>query len=223
MLILDLGSGNTSKNSIDYACQMVKAVADLKLPDVVIKWQLFKESGENVPLMLEVFERAYRYAAIFNIRTTASVFDKDSLDYLLTFGVPFVKIVNRHIGSQMLIADIPDSMPVVVSVENADFKMNRKNTDILYCVSKYPADEKDYAKFGDKLKIGISDHTTNFNLYKKYNPKIYECHFCLDNSSGLDAGKFARRPKDFKYMTVDEKEEKRQGSKPEFNLEDYES
>jgi hypothetical protein len=126
MLILDLGSGNSCRNSIDYACQMVKAVADLQLPDVVIKWQLFKESGNNVPLMLEVFERAYRYAAIHGIRTTASVFDKDSLDYLLTFGVPFVKIVNRHIGSQMLVNDIPDEMPIVISVENPDFKTDRK-------------------------------------------------------------------------------------------------
>ena len=207
MIILDLGSGNSCRNSIDYACRMVKAVADMGLLDVVIKWQLFKESGNNVPLMLEVFERAYRYAAIFGIRTTASVFDKDSLDYLLTFGVPFVKIVNRHIGSQRLVADIPDEIPIVVSVENPDFKTDRKLTDVIYCVSKYPAEEKDYDKFGDKLKKGISDHTTNFNLYRKYNPAIYECHFRLPDTTGLDSGKFARLPEQFKEMNEDVKED----------------
>ena len=40
----------------------------------------------------------------------------------------------------------------------------------------------------------ISDHTTDFQLYNKYKPKIYECHYKLEDSTGLDAGEFARTP-----------------------------
>lgn len=205
MIILDCAGGNNCKNSIDYACGMVKAISNLNLPDVVIKWQLFKEAGDNIPLNHEVFERAYRYAAILRLRTTASVFDKESLDFLMTFGVPFIKIANNA-KSQALLDDIPENMPIIYSTDKPDFKLSRDNTNIIYCVSKYPAKEKDYDKFGDKLKKGISDHTINWNLYRKYKPEIYECHFCLDDSTGLDAGEFARRPKDFLNMNKREVE-----------------
>ena len=54
---------------------------------------------------------------------------------------------------------------------------------------------KEYeSKFGDKLHDGISDHTTNFDLFNKYQPKVYEFHFKLDGMTGLDAGDFARTP-----------------------------
>jgi sialic acid synthase SpsE len=216
MIIIDCGSGNSCRNSIDYACRMVKEVFDLNLPDVVIKWQLFKHEGDNVPLSLEVFERAFHYAQIWGIATTASVFDKESLDYLLTFDIPFVKIANK-LSSQILIKDIPDNLRVIYSTDKPDFKSTRKNTDIIYCVSKYPAEEKDYDKYGDKLKQGISDHTINFNLFKKYSPKIYECHFKLKDTIGNDAGKFARLPEDFKYMNSESKKEVSEHKEPKGN------
>jgi sialic acid synthase SpsE len=228
MIILDLGSGNSCRNSIDYACRMVKAVVDLSLPDVVIKWQLFKHEGDNVPLSLEVFERAYRYAALFGIATTASVFDKDSLDYLLTFPVPFVKLANK-VSSQILIKDIPDDMPIILSTDKPDYKSARKLTDVIYTVSKYPAEEKDYDKFGDKLKKGLSDHTTSWQLYQKWHPEIYEVHFRLFDTVGNDAKAFARLPEQFIEMNKQQeyamgvKEDKKQGSKSEFDLADYES
>ncbi len=200
MIITDLGSGNSCRNSIDYAFRMIKAVVDLNLPDVVIKWQLFKHEGDNVPLSLEVFERAFKYAATWGIRTTASVFDKDSLDYLLTFPVPFIKLANK-INSQILISDIPDDVPVIISTDKPDYKSARKLTDIIYTVSKYPAEEKDYDKFGDKLKQGLSDHTTSWQLYQKWHPEIYECHFVLEHDkNNPDGGSFSRLPEDFKNM-----------------------
>jgi sialic acid synthase SpsE len=195
MFILDLGSGNTCKNKIDTALSMVRSVVDLKIPNVIIKWQLFQKAGNNMPLDWEVFERVHRYAMIYNIPTTASVFDKTSLDYLLKFTIPFVKIANCK-ESQDMLKYIPEYIKVILSADK-EFKTERKNIDIIYTVSKYPAEEKEYEKYGDKLKQGMSDHTTNWNLFKKYQPKIYECHFCLEDSEGLDAGAFARRPKDF--------------------------
>jgi sialic acid synthase SpsE len=200
MIILDLGSGNTCQNSIELACKMVKTVQDLNIPDCYMKWQLFKKAGDNIPLDLEVFERASRYAHIIGMPMGVSVFDEESLDVGIHSGdIKFVKLANNK-DAHKLLDKVPSMDRVIISTDDPNFKVSRDKTDIVYCVSKYPADEKDYAKFGDKLKKGISDHTTNWNLFKKYQPKIYECHFCFEDSEGLDAGKFARRPKDFKEI-----------------------
>ncbi|HSW61890.1 MAG TPA: N-acetylneuraminate synthase family protein [Dissulfurispiraceae bacterium] len=201
MIILDCGSGNSCKNRIDYACGMVKAIAEIGLPaPVIVKWQLFKRAGDNAPLSLEVFERAYKYAEIMGLRTTASVFDEESLDYLLTFNVPFVKIANQP-ASKAMLASAEKKMAgrgyVLVSTD--DPKSDAKNK--LYCISEYPAKAKDYIdRFGDKLKAGISDHTADFELFKKYSPKVYECHFKLNDTTGPDAGPFARTPESFKEI-----------------------
>lgn len=191
-IIFDCSGGNSCRNDIDTALRMVKEIYDLAIPGTVIKWQLFKVAGDNLPLDHEVFERAYRYAAVLGLRTTASVFDKESLDFLLTFGVPFVKIANNQ-KSKSMIESIPKEMPIVISIDNDDDKVkNYSNAKFIYTVSKYPADKKDYEKFGDKLKKGISDHTENFDLYKKYKPEIYEFHYKLKDSTGADAASFAR-------------------------------
>jgi sialic acid synthase SpsE len=199
MIIFDCGSGNTCENSIDTACKMVKEIFDIGIPnsDKVIKWQLFKSAGKNIPLSHEVFERACRYADVLGIRTTASVFDEESLEYLLKFGVPFVKIANND-SSREVMKKVPSDIPIIQSIDKVEMPVgSRENLSIIYTVSKYPADKKDYEKFGDKLKKGISDHTENFDLYLKHSPKIYEFHFKLKDSKGLDAGSFARTKQQF--------------------------
>lgn len=202
MIILDCGSGNTCKNSIEYACRMVKEIAEIgSSQHIVIKWQLFKRAGDNAPLSLEVFERAYIYAQIMGLRTTASVFDKYSLDYLLTFKVPFIKLANTA-ESRILAAEIPEDKQVIISSDNPALKPG-SNFRVMYCISEYPAKAKDYVdRFGDKLKDGLSDHTADFELFKKYQPKIYECHVKLDDSTGPDAGKFARTPEQLKEILL---------------------
>jgi sialic acid synthase SpsE len=196
MIIVDMGSGNTCQNNTNKAREMVMELAYLRVPGAVVKWQLFKKAGDNVPLSEEVFEQAFHYASLVGLGTTASVFDKESLDFLLKFRVPFVKLANTK-ASRDLLPIVPEDMRVIISTDDPDFKTDRKNTDIIYCVSKYPAADEDYKKFGDKLKKGMSDHTTGWNLFNTHQPKIYECHFKLKDSTGLDAGAFARTPEQF--------------------------
>jgi len=50
------------------------------------------------------------------------------------------------------------------------------------------------------LHYGISDHTEGLYLYKKYRPKVYERHFCLEDSTGPDAVSFAIKPCDLKEL-----------------------
>lgn len=192
-IIFDFGSGNTCHNDLNTAREMIIELSKLNVPGAIIKWQLFTEAGDNLPLSHDVFDEAYRFAGIYGLGTTASVFDEESLLYLLKYPIPFVKLANTS-KAHALLDKIPEQIKVIISTDDPGFTTKRKNTEILYCVSKYPADKKDYDKFGDKLKKGLSDHTTDWTLFRKYQPEIYECHFKLKKSTGLDAGPFARTP-----------------------------
>jgi sialic acid synthase SpsE len=203
-IILDFGSGNTNKNDWDYTKRMIdelKAV-DKGKHEVVIKWQLFKEAGKNIPLDRDLFTDAYLYAWSRGLPTTASVFDKASLDFLLQFDVPFVKIANNR-NLDWLIGKVPRDIPVYVSYGNQKEigkYLHRFNNKILLCVSEYPATLEKYEERYPDLnhwvacEYGISDHTTNFDLWRKYFPQIVEWHYGLEDSTGLDAGPFVRTP-----------------------------
>jgi len=196
MFILDFGSGNTCQNDWMYVKRMIdefyKIFREKKCKkEIVLKWQLFIHSENNIPLNRKIFETAFFYAWGIGFQTTASVFDESSLTYLLDFDIPFVKIANQE-KSQKIKGWVPDDYKVIKSVgKPEDVGLNS-----MCCVSKYPATVEDYEKtfFKTDLKKGISDHTIDWTLYHKYQPKIYECHYALDDSTGLDAGPFARRP-----------------------------
>jgi sialic acid synthase SpsE len=207
-IILDFGSGNTNKNNWDYTKRMIdelKAV-DTGKHEVIIKWQLFKEAGNNIPLDRDLFVDAYHYAWSRSLPTTSSVFDKQSLDFLLQFDIPFVKIANNR-KLDWLAGKIPREIPIYMSAGNLEelcdcAMMLKEITDVsMMCVSKYPAAIEDYDNVFqiDTVKINpnysFSDHTTNFDLWYKYKPRIIEWHYVLEHDpTNLDGGLFARTP-----------------------------
>ena len=194
MIILDFGSGNTCRNDLAYVERMIRTLAEIcsNKEDVIIKWQLFEDGGRNIPLVRTVFSHAYEIGNGYGFDTTASVMDIVSLNYLLRHDpLPFIKLANRP-DSHALQSIIPDDIRIIKSVgKPEDF-----GPDCMCCVSKYPARKEQYEKTfkEEQLRQGISDHTTNWDLYNKYKPEIYEVHFCLEDSQGLDSGPFARRP-----------------------------
>ena len=197
MIILDFSGGNTHKNSANYLQRMVdelKAV-DTGKHEIVIKHQLFQEAGDNIPLDRDMFTFAYNYAAKVGYKTTASVFDISSLKFLLKYNIPFVKLANRP-DLYWLAGEVPRKIPVYMSVE---YEGGDEYSGIqpMACVSEYPATIADYEEsfiFPTLLYNAISDHTTDFTLYHKYKPVIYECHYRLADSTGPDAGPFAKTP-----------------------------
>lgn len=215
-IILDFGSGNTCKNNKEIIKEMIdnlKKIDSGKF-EIIIKWQLFKTAGENIPLNQNLFVFAMRYAKEKGYKTTASVFDVDSLNFLLGFkdDIPFIKIANNS-RYYFLIGLIPRKIPIYISIpgEIDDFlKTNGKNIDAclynlqyFYCVSKYPAAIGDYENnfiLNTEQLCYISDHTTNFDLFNKYKPNKIEWHYKLQNSTGLDAGEFARTPDQLKEI-----------------------
>ena len=196
MIVLDLGSGNTCRNDLGKVKDMIDAVYDGKR-DAVIKWQLFQTAPPNEPLKRDVFRYAYEYAAELGIKTTASFFDYDSLEFLMGFDVPFFKIANRPELYPMA-AGIHD-VPIWVSYAS-DVEMGKRAlVKPLCCVSRYPAQIVEYEKhFAPRwLAEGISDHTVGLDLYHKYQPERFEKHFVLKHDkSNPDAGLFAITPKE---------------------------
>lgn len=203
MIILDFGSGNSSKNDLDYVKKMIETLAmvDPRNKEVVIKWQLFMKAGDNVPLNRGIFAKAVEFAWGHGYLTSASVFDVPSLEFLLratySFSLPFVKLANNP-KLYYLANMVPDGIRIIKSVGNKD----DFGVDTLCCVSEYPAMGKQYKMAFTKkmLSSGMSDHTTDWTLYKEFVPELYECHFCLNDSTGLDAGPFARRPEQLKEI-----------------------
>lgn len=200
-IILDFGSANTCKNDIKIVKRMIDELVkvDSKKYEVIIKWQLFEKAGENIPLNWGVFKYAYDYAKEKGYQTTASVFDLKSLKYLLEFEVPFIKVSNRP-DLYWLIGYVPRNIQIYAS-GITEWKQLVKN---FICVSKYPAELKEYEELAGSFNTlsnhNISDHTATWDLFNKYKPSIYECHYKLPDSTGLDAGSFARTPEQLKEI-----------------------
>lgn len=201
-IILDFGSGNTSKNNKDYIKQMYDSLKEIDTGkhEIIVKWQLFKMAGPNIPLTDKSFQYAYDYGKKLGYKVTASVFDLESLGFLLNFKVPFIKIANNRM-LDFLIDMIPNSIPVYISKSKDLFLPGIKNElTELWCVSQYPAKLEDYKKLGLKPGCNVSDHTSDFILFHEFKPAVIEWHFKLDYSTGLDAGTFARTPEQLKEI-----------------------
>lgn len=208
-IILDI-SANTHKNDINYFKNMLKEIKkiDTDKNKIVIKHQLFEQSEINEVLDHDFFIEAYKLAEKLNYETTASVFDNLSLEFLLTFDVPFVKIANNR-KLDILTNDIPRGIPLLISYGSTDElkQLDIQNLTRMLCVSKYPASIEDYeTKFITILSLqhdgyGLSDHTIGMTLYNEYKPKIYECHFVLNHDiNNPDGGDFAKTIKDLKII-----------------------
>ena len=198
MIILDMGSGETCNNDFGEVKRMIEGVPNT-LADVFIKWQLFEDIPPLPPLKHDVYLYARDIAERRGFATGSSVFDEASLEFLLSTDPAFVKIACRpHLYP--LLEKIPKAVPIVVSVGNDyDHRMIERSYPramILCCVAKYPAEYVDFAGFSDEyLRAGISDHTEDWRLHDLYKPEVYECHYKLEDSTGLDALPFSRTPK----------------------------
>ena len=206
MIILDIGSGNTIKNNLNIGRQMIDEIAkrDTKKHEIVFKAQLFEKEGNNTPLNKVIFSSLYAYAKEKGYQMTASVFDIPSLEFLLKFEVPFIKIACRP-DLYWLIGEIPRKIPVYVSVELriAKYPNNTpkyENGILLGCVREYPAKLEDYLPNGGGHLITISDHTVGLELFRASAPKVWEKHLKLPTSTGLDAGPFAITPEELEEI-----------------------
>lgn len=198
-LILDI-SANTTKNDNSIANKLIEKIKEIDSQkyEIIFKAQLFKTAGENTPMEWEHFDHIYNTCRQLGYKCTASVFDRKSLNFLLEHDIPFVKIACRD-DLYWLIGHIKRSIPVYLS-----YNLKYPNLHIdehLACIPKYPASKIEYEELFSEgeLKNAISDHTPDMKLFLKYRPRITEIHYCLSNSTGLDADSgVCKRPADLK-------------------------
>ena len=202
-IILDI-SANTFKNDEAYYKRMVNELSnvDTRKHEVILKWQLWTgKRGKNIKADIGLFYLMARWAwNKHQYKTTASVFDEESLSNLLLinpelegYGLPFIKIANDR-GLDWLIGEIPRKYKVYKSVDRIPVINWQFNNGIeeLWCVSEYPAPIE---KYPDWCKT-ISDHTVGLELFHGNQPVIWEKHLRLEDSTGLDAGPFAITPRE---------------------------
>ena len=207
-LILDIGSGR----SLPDAPTAIKLIDEVIKRDswkhtVIFKCQLFESAPPNVPLDEEVFVAAFHHAKNEGYHLTSSVFDENSLRFLLAFDypewpLPFIKIACRP-DLYWLIGEIPRRIPVYVSHAEPppDCYEQAKNAITLMCVRKYPSEISDYQALGWTWANGISDHTVGWDMLKKYKPAILEKHIVLERDiHNPDSGAFAILPEDLEEI-----------------------
>ena len=196
-LILDI-SANTTKNDDKYAKRMIDNIKkiDHKKYDIIFKAQLFESAALNIAMDKLHFDYIYNYCKKLGYQCTASVFDILSLNFLMSYDVPFIKIANNK-NLYYLIDYIPRKYNVLVSIDTPIYIEGYKGIETLFCVSKYPAiiqDYKDFKHFSRHYNInGISDHTTDLTFFNTslesiiyYEHKYFEMHYALPDSTGLD-------------------------------------
>jgi sialic acid synthase SpsE len=199
-IVLDVGSGATLP---DYAAvdRIVDAVkhAWASDNDVVLKAQLFTNIPPNKPLELPVFDHLYTKADKADIKVTASVFDEQSVKFLLGYPVPFVKIACRP-DLYWLGNLVPRGIPLYVSYDcrdpNAAGKIPEKADVALACVPEYPAQFNDYRSW--VRWSGVSDHTAGLYLFQEIHRDtteitVWEKHLVerRGDPKNPDSGEFA--------------------------------
>ena len=218
-IILDMGSGNTLK-SLDIAKKMIDEVAaiDTKKHEVIFKVQMFINEPPNIRIEPSILGGIFGYCTIVKgYKIVASVFDLLSLNFLFRttrskkYDLPFIKIACRP-DLYWLIGEIPRKIPVYQSVNpkeywngsigDAAFEWQGSKILKILCVSKYPAQIKDYgAGPGGTTAYAISDHTVGLKLFNKHKPQIWEKHYVLEHDDkNPDAGAFAVTPEDLKEI-----------------------
>ena len=203
-LILDIGSGNSlpdNETAIKLIDEIVKR--DTKKHEVIFKTQLFKSAPPNKPLKHDVFLAAWSYGSDLGYHVTSSVFDIESLKFLLEWDLPgwrlpFIKIACRP-DKYWLIGEVPRRVPVYASWNGeVDLPIWGSNIIIMTCVPEYPAPAD---KYYEGCHTNISDHTVGWELFHKYDPDILEKHICLERSAdNPDSGPFAVVPADLEEI-----------------------
>lgn len=195
-LVLDIGSGATLPDG--KACRRFVDAVKGSDKDVVLKAQLFTDIPPNKPLDHEVFDELFIYGLEQDVAVTASVFDSESLHFLLAHQeLPFVKIACRpdlyHLG-----VAVPRSIPVYASYDVRTLEADSvpKHFDIrLACVPEYPAPYRDYSRW--VRWSSLSDHTKGLELFEEMvwdidELVVWEKHLCDSRDpANPDSGPFA--------------------------------
>lgn len=182
------------------------------------QFQMLKE----LELSQEDFGEIKEYCEEIGIQFASTADEKDSLDFLVKLGIPFIKVGSgdignipylRYIGSKELPVILSTGMSTLADIEvslTALREGGANDIKILHCTTNYPCPydsvnlkSMDTIKCAFGLEVGYSDHTIGIEVpiaAVARGAQIIEKHFTLDrNLEGPDQ-KASTEPEEFKQM-----------------------
>ena len=184
-------------------------------------WDLYKEAQTPLAWQKELFD----YSKKINIPCFSTPYDDEGVDILKKLNSKLYKVSSFEMKDNELVKKICRiGKPVIIStglanlkeieeVYNVAKKSGCKKLVLLYCVSSYPAKNRDFnlnnidilrRKF--KCEIGFSDHSTDNSVAMmaiSRGAKVIEKHIALDDQTdGLDI-EFSIKGKEIKKFKED--------------------
>lgn len=172
----------------------------------VARDSVFGTTNRDLKYGLEFDRREYQEIDAFckelEIPWSASPWDVESLDFLLEFNVPFIKIASASLtNSALLRAAANTKLPTILStgmssleqIERAIGFFDRENICLLHTVSTYPASNSelnlsviDTLRECFRLHVGYSGHEVgvlpSVIAYARYGAVIIERHITLNRA-----------------------------------------
>ena len=168
-------------------------------------WELYNQA--KTPY--EWHEKLFKFAKKINIKIFSTPFDEKAVDFLEKLNCPIYKIASFEMNDLELIKKVAKTKkPMIISTGMAtldeisrSYKVAKSNgckdISLLYCVSNYPSNIKDFNLNNIKIlknkfrcRVGLSDHSKD-NIVAKtavaLGAEIIEKHIALKNQKkGLD-------------------------------------
>jgi len=220
------GNLNIAKKMVDYAkiCG-ADAVKFQTINPSYFKSKKYYKIFKKCEFTFKEWKKLSDYCKKKNIIFFSTPQTIKDLNLLLKLKVPVIKISSDNaIRINFVKECAKTNIPIIMSTGLGDIKKidkavqtitkYNKNFVLLHCVSKYPTKKKDInleriiflrERYKDRI-IGFSDHSTESyvsNIISKFNIKIYERHFTLDNNMDGPDHKFSLIPIEFSCMIKD--------------------
>ncbi len=151
----------------------------------------------------EEYDKIDKYCKEKGIKWTASVWDKDSLDFIMQYDVPFIKIPSALITNLKLLEYIAKTeKPIVMSTGMSNeaevlnavgvFMKYKNDLTVLHCNSSYPCPDNEVnlnaiktlrLLLPPKIKIGYSGHEKGIEaclIARAFGAETIEKHVTLD-------------------------------------------
>lgn len=177
---------------------------------------------KKLELSYDSFRKIKAYCDSIGIVFASTPDDVVDLNFLISIGVPFIKIGSGDIDNIPLLRESGKShLPVILSsgmsslgdVDRAVTELQKNGTDdltILHCTTSYPCKAEDVnlgamvtLKNAFHLPVGYSDHTLGFSAATAavaLGACVIEKHFTLDKNMPGPDHRASTEPKEFKQM-----------------------
>lgn len=177
---------------------------------------------KKLELSYEDFTKIKEYCNKIDIQFASTADEEESLDFLISLGIPFIKIGSgeitnipylRIMGSKKLPIIISSGMSTLAEVDTALSELRTAGaTDItlLHCTTNYPCPMNSVnlnamltLKEAFKIPVGYSDHTEGIEVpiaAVVMGATVIEKHFTLDRNMEGPDHLASTEPSDFKKM-----------------------